>query len=146
MYVGPIAHADVLPKGPYSLKAQERVDGKLTTRWSSELDLGLLLALSELSPTDEPAVRDALKSLKGTLDVWVGNDDRQLYKEQIIFTFTVPAIEQGGDPLPGTIDMAIQYSAHDQPVSIQAPIMDRPTRRGLNFPKLQGLLRPSRTG
>jgi hypothetical protein len=138
--VGPIVHSEVLPKGPFSVRAQERVDGKLTTKWSTDLDLGLLLALSELSPTDEPAVRDALQSLKATLDVWVGNDDRQLYKERILFTFTVPPIEPGGDPLPGSIDMTLQYSAHNQPVTIEAPAIERPGRRGLNFPKLQTLI------
>jgi hypothetical protein len=137
--ISPIVHSDVLPKGPFSVQGQERVNGKLTTRWSTELDLGPLLALSELSPTDDDVVRDALKSLKATLDVWVGNDDSQLYKERIIFTFTVPAIEPGGDPLPGTIDMAIQYSAHNQPVSIQAPVLETPMRRGLSFPNLQTL-------
>jgi hypothetical protein len=136
--IGPIVHSDVLPKGPYSLQGQERVDGKLTTRWSTELNTGLLAALSELSPTDEPAVRDALKSLKATLDVWVGNDDQQLYKERILITLMVPPIEPQGDPLPGTIDMTLQYSAHNQPVSIEAPVSDRP-RRGLSFPKLQTL-------
>ena len=138
--VGPIVHSDMLPKGPFSLQSQERVDGKLTTKWSSQLDLGLLLSLSELSPTEEPEVRDALKSLKATLDVWVGNDDQQLYKERILFTFTVPPIEPQGDPLPGAIDMTIQYSAHNQPVSIEAPVIERPTRRPLNFPKLQTLI------
>ena len=134
---GPIVHSDVLPKGPYSIQGQERVDGKLTTKWSTDLDLDMLLALSELSPTDEPAVRDALRSLKATLDVWVGNDDRQLYKERILFTFTVPPIEPQGDPLPGTIDMTIQYSAQNQPVTIEAPVIDRQRRGGLSFPKLQ---------
>ena len=134
---GPIVHSDVLPKGPYSIQGQERVDGKLTTKWSTDLDLNMLLALSELSPTDEPAVRDALRSLRATLDVWVGNDDRQLYKERILFTFTVPAIEPQGDPLPGAIDMTIQYSAHNQPVTIDAPVIERQRRGGLSFPKLQ---------
>jgi len=140
--VGPIVLSDVLPKGPYSVQGQERVDGKLTTKWSTQLDLGLLLALSELSPDDDQTVRDALKSLKGNLEVWVGNDDSQLYKERVVFTFTVPAIEPGGDSLPGTIDMTIQYSKHNQPVAIQAPVTDRSVRRpGLTFPKIQSLVK-----
>ena len=65
--VGPIVLSDVLPKGPYSVPGQERLDGKLTTKWSTELDLGLLLALSELSPNDDQTARDVLKSLNADL-------------------------------------------------------------------------------
>ncbi|MFN0070007.1 MAG: hypothetical protein ACKVVP_00785 [Chloroflexota bacterium] len=139
--VGPIVASDIFPKGPYTLQGQERVDGKLTTRWSTDLDLGLLLALSEFSPTSDDNVRDALKSLKANLEVWVGNDDRLLYKERVVFTFTVPAIEPQGDPLPGTIDLAMTYSKHNQPVTIQSPVSDEPRRRNVTFPKLQSLYR-----
>lgn len=137
--VGPIASSELLPKGPYVLQAQERVEGRLTTKWSSELDLSLLLALSELAPDADENVRNTLRSIKANLEVWVGNDDRQLYKERLVITFTVPAIEPQGDPLPGVVDMTVQYSKHNQPVNIQAPTQDRPRRASMGFPKLQTL-------
>jgi hypothetical protein len=139
IYVGPLALSEVLPKGPYSIQAQERVDGKLTAKWATDLDLALLVALAELSPSTDDTVSDALRSLKAHLEVWVGNDDRQIYKEHIVFSFTVPAIEPQGDPLPGSIDMTLQYSKLNQPVNIQAP-PQQPGRRGLGFPKLQTLI------
>lgn len=140
MTIGPASSADYLPKGPYQLLGQERVDGKLVSHWSSELDMGLLLALSELGGNTDDNVRAALKSLKATLEVWVGNDDRQLYKERVLMTLTIPAIEPGGEPVPGTLDLSVLYSKHNQPVTIEPPVRDSGRRRA-GLPQVQGLLK-----
>ncbi|HEX3247054.1 MAG TPA: hypothetical protein VHX16_16735 [Chloroflexota bacterium] len=146
IYVGPLALSEVLPKGPYSIQAQERLDGRLITKWGTDLDLSLLVALAELSPSTDDTVSDALRSLKARLEVWVGNDDRQLYKERIVFTFTVPPIEPQGEPLPGSIDMTLMYSKHNQPVTIQAPSLEQPSRRSLSLPKLRTLIQSISAG
>jgi len=134
--VSPASGSDLLALGAYTLAGQERIDGRLTTRWSADMDLSGLVELTELLPIDEAA--SVLRSIRGSLDVWVGNDDRLLYRERLIVTMVLPAIEPDGDPLPTTLDLTTTYSRHNQPVSIQAPdVAPRPLPTFPLFPRLR---------
>lgn len=134
--VSPATGSDFLALGPYSLAGQERIDGRLTTRWSADMDLSGLAELMSLLPTED--VGDILRTLRGSMDVWVGNDDRLLYRERLLMTMIVPAIEPDGDPLPATLDITTTYSRHNQPVSIQAPdAAPRPLPTLPLFPRLR---------
>ena len=65
--------------------------------------------------------RAALSTLKGTVDVWVGVQDRMVRQERIIMTVRLPSIEPGGDPMTGAVDLTIAYSKLNEPVDIRDP-------------------------
>lgn len=139
-YVGPAALAEFVPKGGYSVLGQDRVDGKLATHWSTELDLALLLALADLaSDFNDADVREALGTVRAALEVWVGNEDRMVYRERLLLTWITPAIEPNGDPLPSSIDITLNYTRLNQPVSIEAPVPTPRRRPAFDFPRLRAI-------
>lgn len=139
-YVGPAALAEFVPKGGYSVIGQERIDGKLTTHWSTDLDLSVLLSLAELTSDVDAEVRDAIRSVRATLEVWVANDDRMIDRERVLLTWITPAIEPNGEPLPSSFDVTMNYTRHNQPVSIEPPAPSPSRRPTFNFPRVRALV------
>jgi hypothetical protein len=119
--IGPISASEATQLAKDTrLVGNERVGDVATQHYTSSLDLQPLIGplLPEISDRD---ARAALATLKGTVDVWVGSDDRMVRQERMILTATLPSIEPGGDPMPGAIDLTIAYSKLNQPVQIAAP-------------------------
>jgi len=119
--IGPISASEHTRLGnDAKLVGTEQVGGVQTEHYTSPLDLsGLIEPL--LPVVDDRDAREALRSLKGTVDVWVGAQDRMVRQERIILTVRLPAIEPGGDPMNGTMDLTIAYSNLNQPVDIKEP-------------------------
>jgi hypothetical protein len=98
----------------------EQVNGVATEHYTSTLDLtGLIEPL--LPVVNDRDAREALQSLKGTVDVWVGAQDRMVRQERIILSVRLPAIEPAGDPMMGTLDLTVAYTNLNQPVDIREP-------------------------
>ena len=102
------------------LVGTEQTDGVATQHYTSVIDLAPVIEplLPQISDRD---ARAAFASLKGTVDVWVGADDRMVRQERLILTATLPPVEPGGDPMPGAIDLTIAYSKLNEPVQIVEP-------------------------
>jgi hypothetical protein len=88
--------------------------------YTSALDLSPLIEpiLPEVNDRD---IREALNSLHGTVDVWVGSQDRMVRQERVVLSIELPPIEPAGDPMAGTVDLTIAYSNLNQPVEIHDP-------------------------
>ena len=119
--VGPISASEYTRLGrDVRLIGTEVVGGTATEHYTSALDLsGLLEPI--LPSVDDRDVREALTSLRGTIDVWVGAQDRMVRQERLILTVRLPSIEPGGDPMMGAVDMTLAYSNLNQPVDIRDP-------------------------
>ena len=118
---GPISGSEVAQiTKDTRLVGNERVGDTAVQHYTSTLDLQPLIGplLPEISDRD---ARAALATVKGTVDVWVGSDDRMVRQERLILTATLPSIEPGGDPMPGAIDLTIAYSKLNEPVRIAEP-------------------------
>jgi hypothetical protein len=119
--IGPISasQATALSKDT-RLVGTEQVGGVATQHYTSTLDLSPLIEplLPEISDRD---ARAAARSLKGTVDVWVGADDRMVRQERLIMTVDLPSIEPAGDPMTGAVDITIAYSKLNEPVRIVEP-------------------------
>ncbi len=119
--IGPISASEATQIAKDTrLVGNERLGDVATQHYTSTLDLSPLIEplLPEISDRD---ARAALATLKGTVDVWVGSDDRMVRQERLILTATLPTIEPGGDPMPGAIDLTIAYSKLNEPVRIVEP-------------------------
>jgi hypothetical protein len=119
--IGPISASEHTRLGQDArLVGTEQVGGVATEHYTSALDLGSLVdpILPVVSDRD---VREALGSLKGTVDVWVGAQDRMVRQERVILSVQLPPIEPNGDPMTGTLDMTIAYSNLNQPVDVRDP-------------------------
>jgi len=119
--IGPISASETTRLGRDArLVGTEQVAGVATEHHSSTLDLSPLLEpiLPAVSDRD---IRDALASLKGTVDVWVGVQDRMVRQERLVLSIQLPSIEPNGDPTMATVDMTIAYSNLNQPVDIHEP-------------------------
>ncbi len=119
--VGPISGVETAAIGKdVRLIGTETVGGVATQHYSSTLDLAPLL--DPLLPAIEDRdAREAIKSLKGTVDVWVGAQDRMVRQERLIVSIMLPSIEPNGDPVTATVDMTIAYSKLNEPVDIKEP-------------------------
>ena len=119
--IGPISASEHTRLGrDAKLVGTEQVAGVATEHYTSPLDLaGIIEPL--LPVVNDRDAREALSSLKGTVDVWVGANDRMVRQERIILTVRLPAIEPGGDPMNGTLDLTIAYSNLNQPVDVKEP-------------------------
>lgn len=119
--VGPISSSDVTRLGrDVKLIGTETVDGVATQHYTSSLDLSPLIEPLLPAISDRDA-RAALASLNGTVDVWVGAQDRMIRQERLILNVKLPAIEPQGDPMAAALDLTIAYSKLNQPVSITEP-------------------------
>jgi hypothetical protein len=119
--VGPISGVETAALGKdVRLIGTETVAGVATQHYSSTLDLAPLL--DPLLPAiDDRDAREAIKSLKGTVDVWVGAQDRMVRQERLIVSILLPSIEPNGDAVTATVDMTIAYSKLNEPVDIKEP-------------------------
>jgi len=98
----------------------EQVGGVAVEHYTSPLDLsGLIEPI--LPFVNDRDVRDALTSLKGTVDVWIGAQDRMIRQERVILSVRLPSIEPAGDPMMGNMDLTIAYSNLNQAVDIRDP-------------------------
>lgn len=101
----------------------ETVAGALTDHYAGNIDfeaiLGPLLPL-----VDDEIARRALESLSGSLDVWVGDRDRMVRQERIVFAVMIPAFGPGDEPTPAIVDLTLVYSKLNQPITIQKPKRD----------------------
>jgi hypothetical protein len=102
------------------LVGTEQVAGVAAEHYTSNLDLTPLLE-PILPDVNDRDIRDALSSLKGTVDVWVGAQDRMVRQERVVMNVRLPSIEPGGDPMDGAVDLTIAYSKLNQPVDIRDP-------------------------
>jgi hypothetical protein len=119
--IGPLSGSELTQIGADArFVGNEAVGGVATRHYTSKLDLTPLLEpiLPAVSDRD---VRAALRSLNGTVDVWIGADDQILRQERLILSVNLPSIEPNGDPMTGTIDLTIAYSRLNQPVDIREP-------------------------
>jgi hypothetical protein len=119
--IGPLSGSELTQIGSDArLVGTEVVSGVQTQHYTSALDLSPLLEplLPAVSDRD---VQAALRSLNGTVDVWVGTEDRMLRQERMILSANLPSIEPDGDPMTGTIDLTIGYSKLNEPVDIREP-------------------------
>lgn len=119
--IGPISASELTRVGEDArLVGTEQVNGVATEHYTSTLDLsGLIEPL--LPVVDDRDAREALRSLNGTVDVWVGAQDRMVRQERIILSVRLPSIEPGGDPMTGTLDLTVAYTNLNQPVDIREP-------------------------
>jgi hypothetical protein len=119
--VGPISASEHTRLGrDVRLVGVEQVGGVATEHYTSTLDLAPLLE-SLLPAINDRDAREALSSLRGTVDVWVGVQDRMMRQERLILSVRLPSIEPGGDPMMGTVDLTLAYTNLNQPVTIQDP-------------------------
>jgi hypothetical protein len=119
--IGPISATETTRLGrDVRLVGNEQVAGVATEHYTSTLDLSPLLEPLLPAVTDRD-VRAALASLSGTVDVWVGAEDRMVRQERIVLGIRLPSIEPGGDPIMAAIDLTIGYSNLNQPIDIREP-------------------------
>jgi hypothetical protein len=119
--VGPISGSEITRLGrDVRLVGTETVDGVPTQHYTSSLDLSPLIE-PLLPAVNDRDVRQAIASLNGTVDVWVGASDRMVRQERLILNVKLPSIEPQGDPMDATLDLTIAYSKLNQPVTINEP-------------------------
>jgi hypothetical protein len=119
--IGPISASETTRLGrDVRLIGTEQVAGVATEHYTSALDLAPLLE-PILPAVADRDVREALASLKGTVDVWVGAQDRMVRQERLVMSIRLPSIEPAGDPMMATVDLTIAYSNLNQPVDIREP-------------------------
>jgi hypothetical protein len=119
--IGPLSGSELTQVGRDArLVGTETVDGVATRHYTSTLDLSPLLGPLVPAVPDRD-VQAALRSLNGTIDVWVGGQDQMLRQERMILSMNLPSIEPNGDPMTGTIDLTIAYSKLNEPVDIREP-------------------------
>ena len=118
--VGPISAADAT-RQPQNARAvgTEMVAGVQTEHYTADLGIGALLE-PHLAAI-EPDVRRVLETLEGSVDIWVGSQDRMIRQERLLLTVTLPSIEPDGDMMPASIDLTIAYSRLNQAVTITEP-------------------------
>jgi hypothetical protein len=119
--IGPISGSETTRLGrDVRLVGTEQVAGVATEHYTSTLDLRELLdpLVPEIPDRD---IRDALASLNGTVDVWVGAQDRMVRQERLVLSAQLPSIEPGGDKMTATVDLTIGYTNLNQPVDIHEP-------------------------
>jgi hypothetical protein len=131
--VGPISGAEFTRLGrDVRLVGTESVGGVATQHYTSSLDLSPLIE-PLLPAVNDRDVRAALASLNGTVDVWVGAEDRMVRQERLILNVNLPSIEPQGDPMAATLDLTISYSKLNEPVTITEP--QRTDSSPLNSPR-----------
>jgi hypothetical protein len=119
--IGPISATETTRLGrDVRLVGNEQVAGVETEHYTSTLDLAPLLEPVLPAVTDRD-VRAALASLNGTVDVWVGAQDRMVRQERLVLSIRLPSIEPNGDPIMATVDLTIRYSNLNQPIDIREP-------------------------
>jgi hypothetical protein len=119
--IGPISATETTRLGrDVRLVGNEQVAGVTTEHYTSTLDLSPLLEPLLPAVTDRD-VRAALASLNGTVDVWVGAEDRMVRRERLVLSIRLPSIEPGGDPIMATVDLTIGYSNLNQQIDIREP-------------------------
>ena len=120
--IGPISATETTRLGrDVRLVGTEQVAGVATEHYTSTLDLSSLLE-PLLPVVTEREVREALSTLRGTVDVWVGTQDRMVRQERLVLSIRLPSIEPGGDPMTAAVDLTIGYSNLNQPVDIREPV------------------------
>ena len=119
--IGPISASETTRLGhDVRLVGTEQVAGVATEHYTSTLDLSSLIEPILPVVSDRDA-RAALASLKGTVDVWVGAQDRMVRQERLVLSVRLPPIEPNGDPMMATVDLTVGYSNLNQPVDIREP-------------------------
>lgn len=119
--IGPVSATETTRLGrDVRLVGTEQVAGVATEHYTSTLDLSSLIEPILPAISDREA-REALSSLSGTVDVWVGVQDRMVRQERLVLSVRLPSIEPGGDPMMATVDLTIGYSNLNQPVDIREP-------------------------
>lgn len=141
--IGPISATETTRLGrDVRLVGTEQVAGVATEHYTSTLDLRSLVE-PLLPVVTEREVREALSSLSGTVDVWVGVQDRMVRQERLVLSIRLPSIEPGGDPLSATVDLTIGYSNLNQPVDIREPSRNDPSPLTTPRPNLLPVVGPA---
>lgn len=140
--VGPISGSEITRIGrDVRLVGTETVDGGPTQHYTSSLDLSPLIEPILPAISDRDA-RQALASLNGTTDVWVGATDRMVRQERLVLNVKLPSIEPQGDPMDATLDLTIVYSKLNQPVTINEPARTDPSPLMTPRPNIQPVVGP----
>ena len=127
MSAGPISAAEITRLGRDVRRiGTEQVGGVAAEHYSTTIDFQSVVE-PLLPAVEDRAARETLRTLTGTVDVWVGAQDRLVRQERIVMSIRLPAIEPGGDPTMATIDLTITYSRLNQPVTITAPQRNDPS-------------------
>ena len=140
--VGPISGSEITRLGrDVRMVGTEMVDGVATQHYTSSLDLSPLIEplLPAISDRD---VRQAIASLNGTVDVWVGADDRMIRQERLILNVKLPSIEPQGDPMDAKLDLTVAYSKLNQPVTITEPNRNDPAPLTTPRPNINPVVGP----
>ncbi len=125
--VGPISSGEITRlERDVQLVGREAVGDVLTEHYTATLDFQRIVEPLIGAVSDADA-RRALQSLSGSVDVWVGSDDRMIRQERLVLSLTLPALEPQGDVVPTVVDLTIGYSRLNDPVSIEAPSRNDPT-------------------
>ena len=123
--VGPISASEVTRlERNVQLIGTELVGDVLTQHYTATLDVQA--TFSGRLETLDPQTRRALQTLQGSVDVWLGAQDRQVRPERLLLTLTLPPIEPEGDEAPASLDLTIAYTRLDQPVTIEQPVRNDP--------------------
>lgn len=122
--IGSIQTADL--QRDVRLIGREQVDNVVAEHYTANLNVQPLVE-PLLPPSSDPELRRALESLRGSIDVWVGAQDRMTRQERLILAITLPAIEPEGEPLDATVDLTVAYSRLNEAVSIEAPSRSDPS-------------------
>jgi hypothetical protein len=124
--VGPISSSDVARlERSVRLVGTEMVGDVAAEHYTAAVDLSA--AVQELAELGDARTRRALETLQGSVDVWVGAQDRRVRQERLLLSLTLPSIEPEGDDAPASLDLTIAYSRLDQTVAIDQPVRNDPT-------------------
>ena len=129
--LGPLSSSEQLRFQRNSrLVGSEVVDGVVAEHYASQLDLGPFVERVLAEAPDGEArrqAREVLRTFEGSIDTWVGAQDRLIRQERFLLSVTLPAFEPEGDPVPAAVDMTIAYSRLNVPVTIAAPTRNDPS-------------------
>lgn len=126
MMVGTINSADIgqLQRDVRGV-GTEVVSDVATDHYTAALNVHSLL---EPVLADAPIeVRRVLETLRGSIDIWVGSQDRMVRQERLIITVTVPSIEPDGEDVDATVDLTLAYSRLNDGIVIEAPTRNDPS-------------------
>ena len=99
----------------------ETVSGVLTEHYAVSLDFQAVVERLLPLATDADT-RRALQTLEGSVDVWIGAQDRMIRQERFVLSLVLPSIEPDGDPSPAAVDLTIAYTRLNEAVTIESPV------------------------
>lgn len=140
--IGSVSGSEIIQFGRnVRIVGTETVDGVATQHYTASLDLSPLIEPILPAISDRDA-RQAIASLNGTVDVWVGASDRMVRQERLILNVKLPSIEPQGDPMDATLDLTTVYSKLNQQVTINEPARNDPSPVTTPRPNIQPVVGP----